>query len=412
MQECISRLEQIDSTQDSVDLCYNELSDEILWEMDKFKKIRKRAHTPYKPYWTPTLSTLWQDMRLKYNQAKGNLKGLNKRKINRAQMISPVIADFLQSQFAFDKELRNCRRRFAEICIANIDRLTNRNPKDFWSEINKLGPRQQRDLICEALDAEGNITRDVPTVMNYWTADFSSLYGTAPDGEFDEDFLSERVEDLAQGQNVDEGGGTELNRDITLLEVKRVVDKAKKGKATGVDCIPTEVLQNTTCILALHRLFQVCFTSGLLPSIWSKCNIVPIGKGKSSVPSDQLSHRGLAMQCCIFKLYCLLLNDRLYSYAEAKNLLHETQNGFRRNRGCIDHIYSLTEAVKLNLPAAASRVYSCFVDLKKAFPSVNRNLLLWRLQQVGVDGRIFAALQTSFLNPLFRLKLPIGEGPY
>lgn len=118
------------------------------------------------------------------------------------------------------------------------------------------------------------------------------------------------------------------------------------------------------------------------------------------------------MQCCIFKLYGLLLNERLYSFIESENKLHEAQNGFRRGRGCVDHIYTLTEAIKLNLPLATSRVFSCFVDIKKAFPSVHRELLLWRLRNAGVHGRIYTAIKVSFRSPLCRLKLPIGNSEY
>lgn len=409
---CIERLQASDKSQSIVDECYDELTAEILWEMDKFKKLSKRNDTPYKHYWNSNLSALWKDMREKFYMVKSVIKGVHKRQLKRLKVDNQNVRAYFISQSRFDKELRAAKRAHSEVCIENLEKLTSGNPKDFWSEVNKLGPRRRNNLVCEAFDIHGNVTRDTDTVLKHWGENFANLYGTAPVGDFDEDFLCIKRDNLESLPEDDLANSSDFNVDISLMEVKRAVDNAKKGKATGIDNIPTEALQNVTCIEMLHNLFRECFRTGLLPSEWSKCNIVPIGKGMTSISTDPLSHRGLAMQCCIFKLYCLILNNRLYSYAELNDCLHESQNGFRRGRGCIDHIFSLTEAIKMNLPMPSSRVFACFVDIKKAFPSVNRELLLWRLHEIGVHGRMYAAIKASFRNPLCRLKLPIGETTY
>lgn len=412
LDHCIARIEDINVNQEKIDRCYQELTKEVLWEMDKYKKLGKRKHTPYKKFWSQHLSALWRDMRGKFDKAREQLRGLNKKKLRRMNFPSVPVMEYICSQRLFDCELRKAKRKHSQECIMNIDILSNiGNPKDFWNEINKLGPRRKSGIVCEALDPHGNVTRDKDSVMRHWEDAFAHLYGTPPAGSFDDDFLKEKKSEL-ENLTVSLDQDNLLNSDITLMEVKKVIDKAKAGKAVGVDGIPTEALQNGTCIVMLHRLFRVCFSQGLLPSEWSKCNIVPIGKGNTSVSTDPLSHRGLAMQCCIFKLYCLILNNRMYSYAEGNELLHETQNGFRRGRSCTDHIFTLTETIKMNLPMASSRVFACFVDIKKAFPSVNRDLLLWKLNRVGINGRMFQAVRASFHHPLCRLRLPLGDSSY
>lgn len=408
--KCIDDLEQSERTQTAIDQRYRELSREILWEMDKFKKLSKRTHTPYRPYWNEGLSALWKDLNDKYKLAKSALHNVNKKKLKRHKSSDPLIRSYQESQHRFDHELRGAKKKYSEICVMNIEKLSaTGNPRDFWNEVNKLGPRSKKTVTCEALDEGGNATRDAKLVMDHWKKSFAELYGTAPTGDFDEDFLREKKSLLSQHCNVNLDADHELNQDITLMEVKKAVDGAKKGKAVGFDGIPTEALQNGMCIATLHRLYNLCFASGVLPSDWSKCNIVPIGKGKSSVPTEPLSHRGLALQCCIYKLYCVILNNRLYSHAETRELLSETQNGFRKNRSCTEHVFTLTETIKLNLPLASSRVYSCFVDIKKAFPSVNRDLLMWRINDLGISGRMYAALRASFKSPQCRLVLPVGE---
>lgn len=140
--------------------------------------------------------------------------------------------------------------------------------------------------------------------------------------------------------------------------------------------------------------------------------IVPIGKGKTSVSTEPLTHRGLGIQSCLYKLYSLLLTRRLSIYFEDKGLLHESQNGFRKGRNCIEHVYTLTETIRMNLPTAGSRVYACFVDLKKAFPSVNHDLLMYKFLSAGVTGKMYSAISLTYKSPQSCLRLPTGISPF
>lgn len=180
-----------------MDKCYSELCKELLWEMDKFKKLGKRRQTPHKPYWSANLSELWQHMRLKLEAAKQHLHLTSKRKLKRRLNFQPEVLAYVQSQELFDRELRNAKRKYDAVCVENMDRLCNsKNPRDFWKEVDKLGPRTKKDLICEAVDANGNITRDLAIVMESWRESFAKLYGAKPEGDFDECFLHEKTEEL------------------------------------------------------------------------------------------------------------------------------------------------------------------------------------------------------------------------
>ena len=69
-----------------------------------------------------------------------------------------------------------------------------------------------------------------------------------------------------------------LNRHITFDEVANAIRKLKKGKAVGVDEIPSEVLYNESCIYFLYGLFNNCFETGIIPSSWNNSIINPIQK--------------------------------------------------------------------------------------------------------------------------------------
>lgn len=396
-------------SQDAVDKIYNHLCDIITMEMEQHKKRNKRKHTPQKSYWSPYLSELWTKMQEKYKVARIKMKGIPKRQLLRMNQTCRSVTEYKESVNKFDRELKRAKRQHAGEVIARIDLLTSsRNPKLFWDEVNRLGPKRKKGFICEAVDADGNVTRDPNIVSSYWYAEYKRLYGDAPEGDFDDVFYLEKLLELEENHENQSSEPQELNRDISLSEIKDSIMAGKPRKSCGVDGIPYEAIQNTLCASVFLRLFNLCFQNGLIPSEWCKSEIVPIPKGKKSISTQPLTYRGLGLQSCIYKSYSYILNKRLTTFLEENQLIDETQNGFRRNRGCVDHVYTLTEAIRQNTPGN-SKVYACFVDMRRAFDELDRNLLLNRLKGIGICGNMYKAFSSIYQKPICCIRLTDGK---
>ncbi len=186
-----------------------------------------------------------------------------------------------------------------------------------------------------------------------------------------------------------------LNSPLEMEEVRKIVDKAKSRKAAGIDNIPNEVLKNQPVIKCLHALFQMCFDHGLIPTAWTQAIICPIPKSKSNDPRLPLSYRGLSILSCIYKIYSSILNARILKYWEDNGILNDEQNGFRSKRSCLDHIHSIFSIVRNRLNSGNS-VFTCMVDFRKAFDLVPRELLLFRLLEYGIDGKIYNAVKNIY----------------
>ena len=60
----------------------------------------------------------------------------------------------------------------------------------------------------------------------------------------------------------------EINTNITIEEIRRLVYKTKNGKSCGIDSIPYEVLKYEPIVAVIHSLFQLIFETGIIPSVW------------------------------------------------------------------------------------------------------------------------------------------------
>ena len=120
-----------------------------------------------------------------------------------------------------------------------------------------------------------------------------------------------------------------------------------------------EVLKQDAMLELLLRLFNLCFSMGMVMSQWLQAIILPIPKGTSSKATDPLRYRGLSLQSCVHKIYSSVLNAKLNIYLESNGKIHNSQNGFRKKPGTIDHLYSLMNMVKEKIDKKEP-VYACY----------------------------------------------------
>ena len=146
----------------------------------------------------------------------------------------------------------------------------------------------------------------------------------------------------------------------------------------------------------LHKLFQRCFETGTVPPAWLNSIIQPIYKGKGN-KHDPNNYRGIKLQSCVAKAFAKIINNRLCNYLESKNLLHEEQNGFCKDRSCEDHISSLYFLIE-NRKLSKQDTYACFVDFTKAFDSVPRDLLWKKLLKAGINSNILTSIKALYRN--------------
>ena len=87
---------------------------------------------------------------------------------------------------------------------------------------------------------------------------------------------------------------------------------------------------------------NMCFTHNIIPTLWTKSIIKPIPKGSSKDPNVPLNYGGINLLSCVSKVLSGILNRRLCSYYDILGLMVDEQNGFRKQRSCEEHVFTLT----------------------------------------------------------------------
>ena len=136
----------------------------------------------------------------------------------------------------------------------------------------------------------------------------------------------------------------------------------------------------------------------MVPGVWQQAVISPIPKSASKDPCVPLNYRGISMLSCFYKVYSSLINNRVTRHCEINNLLVDEQNGFRSDRSCQDHIYSLSTVIRNRL-CDKLPTFCAFIDMKKAFDWVHRDLMLFKIMdQFGIYGNLYDAIKSIYTS--------------
>lgn len=97
----------------------------------------------------------------------------------------------------------------------------------------------------------------------------------------------------------------------------------------------------------------------------------------------------------MYKIYCKVLLTRLEKWVEANFILTDEQNGFRKNRSCIDQLSTLTLILQSRLHTRRD-TYTAFIDSSKAYDRVVRTKLWNKLWIKGISRKYIVALQSLY----------------
>jgi hypothetical protein len=119
----------------------------------------------------------------------------------------------------------------------------------------------------------------------------------------------------------------------------------------------------TFIIEILHKLFNSILSNGSFPKIWAKGIIVPIFK--NGIKDDPANYRGLTT------------GIRLDKFCIKRQLIRNEQIGFSKGNRTSDHIFVLKTVIDKYCKQGSKRLFSCFVDFRRAFDTVRHDELFF-----------------------------------
>ena len=189
---------------------------------------------------------------------------------------------------------------------------------------------------------------------------------------------------------------------INVQEVVNLVKGIDGGKATGLDNIPCKLLKIAADVVApsLTCIFNQSLLTGIYPSDWKLAKVTPIFKTGSK--TDLNNYRPISVIPAVAKIFEKIIYDQLYNYLNVNDLLTSCQSGFRSLHSTLTALLETSNNWCVNVDKGLLNGV-IFIDLKKAFDTIDHEIILQKLAKYGVDQDVLKWFLSYLTNRLQRL---------
>ena len=178
--------------------------------------------------------------------------------------------------------------------------------------------------------------------------------------------------------------------------MEKVFGKFKKSLGFGTDGIANHFLKIALPVIgeSLCNIFNLSIATGVFPDCWKIARVAPISKSGQS--DDQSNYRPISVLPFLSRVFEQLVFNQLYEYLDKNKLIYYKQSGFRSLHSAVTCLLKSTNDWYVNMDKGRFTA-TVFIDLKKAFDTVDHNILLQKLEKYGVIGLEYTRL-TSYLK--------------
>ena len=315
--------------------------------------------------------------------------GVNKAEMTRKQLLMEAQDDKTEELLAaFWKTSRSK-------VIEELSEKTARSSRKFWSYVVDKARKPTSFIhVIDPVKKEVVINqKEVKAVIeNYLCGLFQGSFKP-----FEGRPVTEQ--DLLEGEAEEEElrVSVGLQEPFSVDEVLRVTRELKNNKAVGVDEIPAEALKNAPeeLFVALTNLFNLIQKGGRVPEVWKTGRVVMVPKPGD--PMELSNYRPLTVINSMSGLFSKVLNGRLTKEVEEKGFLGEIQQGFRKGRSGAENTFVLNTILAM-CAAKGKKPHLAFIDIKKAYDTVSREILWRKLIKLGLGGSFVGMLQAIYTD--------------
>ena len=310
---------------------------------------------------------------------KGILKSIRTRnKLYKKHLNNPTDTS-LQIYKTYRNKLTKIIRFARKLHFSNKIKKVQSNSRATWKVIKEVMGTKSKPLPKDDLTFNGNKITDSNDSADCFNSFFTNIGVqladkiAAPNNAHYTEFLSQPVQ-----------ASLFLNP-TNPNEIINITRSLNASKSKGYDEISTSLLKEIIHVIAepLAYIFNKSIESGFFPDLLKIAKVTPVFKKNN--PHEITNYRPISILPSISKILEKIIYNRLYSFLNIHNFFNPNQYGFRKGHSTDLALVQIFDKIA-NAISKKEHTIGIFLDLSKAFDTLNHNILCSKLSSYGVRG--------------------------
>jgi hypothetical protein len=313
----------------------------------------------------------------------GLLISRNTKKTLHLLSISDPSAENIQKYKNFKSIYQRVIRGAKKLYFTNKLEENVGNPKKTWETLNELLGKCRKTETIEKININGVPSTDPIVIANQFNTFFTEVGRQ----------ISDSVPSVAKSpeEYINYGRPVpDLSLQNTTPElVKKIIKNLKPKLSYDAEGVSTKMIKSigNEIALPLSHIFNISLSSGVFPSKLKLCRVIPIFKAGSALECD--NYRPISLLSSISKILEKIVAEKLVKHLLANDLLYVHQYGFLPNRSTEHNLLQIVNYIS-NALNEGNYCIGVFLDLKKAFDVCSHEILLKKLEKMGIRGTSYA----------------------
>jgi hypothetical protein len=253
------------------------------------------------------------------------------------------------------------------------------NPKKTWETLNEILGKNRKSDSVEKININGTPSSDPSEISNHFNRFFTAVGqqisdSVPPVAKNAEDYINygRQIPDLHL-------------QNTTPAHVLKTIKKFKPKSSCDAQGVSTKMIKfiGNEISIPLAHIFNLSLSTGTFPSELKLCRVIPIFKSGSAFECD--NYRPISLLSSISKVLEKIVSEKLISHLLDNDLLYTHQYGFLPHKSTEHSLMQILSYVSKALNDG-NYCIGVFLDLKKAFDVCSHNILLKKLEKMGISG--------------------------
>ena len=296
----------------------------------------------------------------------------------------------------YNKLKRDTRLKFFK---AKILKFRN-NSRVLWNVMNQvIGKQTKKSNSVDLIKLNGVEINDSKEICEAFASFFATI-----GSKLSKEFKVSKTQLEALMEKIPSNESSIYLAPTHNTEVLNILSDLPNKKSFGDDKISNIVLKELGPAIVddLVFIFNKSIASGIFPERFKVAVVTPLFKAKESFLLT--NYRPISLLATLSKCLEKLIHIRMAEFVETNNLLYKSQYGFRKNMSTELAITELTNLI-VKEKEKGNKIGTIFIDLSKAFDTLDHSILLRKLEKYGIRGQANAWCHSYLSNRTMRTKV-------